>query len=590
MEVNAYIQEAIALAQGGRVADAIVKLEAALREHPQSAQVRGLLGTILNSVGRTSDAIVHLQRASELAPNVAPVAFQLGAILVAAGEPLRGLPYMQRAVDLDGSWVPGLLGFARALQGVGDFDRSEGIYRRALAVDPRNADAACGLAGMLMASGRQKDAVQLFRIAGRDHPGDMGVQGKLLSALNYADDATAEEVFDAHTRWGRLAIVGGEPDWKSANQRDAQKRIRVGLLSTDLWEHSVAYFLRPLLTHHDKAKLELICYSTVAKADWMTADLQAAADGWRDVSTCNERTLVDAVRADSLDVLIELSGHTGNGPLAALRRRAAPVQAAYLGYPNTTGLTTIDWRIVDEVTDPPGAERWHTERLARIAGCFVCYGGPGQDFGEWAVAPRGKVRTDRPITFGSFNSIRKLGPAVVKTWASVLKAVPRSRLVIKTRGIGTPAARRNFTSAFASHGVAAERLDLREVVNEKWEHLGSYHAIDIALDTFPYNGTTTTCEALWMGTPVVALCGQTHAGRVGASILRTVGLPELIADSPEQFVQIAAELAKDRERLENLQQRLAQHTRSSPLCDGPGMASRFERVVRMMWQEWCGRA
>ena len=590
MEVNAYIQEAIALAQGGRVADAIVKLEAALREHPQSAQVRGLLGTILNSVGRTSDAIVHLQRASELAPNVAPVAFQLGAILVAAGEPLRGLPYMQRAVDLDGSWVPGLLGFARALQGVGDFDRSEGIYRRALAVDPRNADAACGLAGMLMASGRQKDAVQLFRIAGRDHPGDMGVQGKLLSALNYADDATPEEVFDAHARWGRLAIVGGEPDWKSANQRDAQKRIRVGLLSTDLWEHSVGYFLRPLLTHRDKAELEFICYSTVAKADWMTAELRAAADGWRDVSACNERTLVDTIRADGLDVLIELSGHTGNGPLAALKRRAAPVQATYLGYPNTTGLATIDWRIVDEVTDPAGAEKCHTERLARIDGCFVCYGGPGQDFGEWAVAPRGPHRPDQPITFGSFNSIRKLGPEVVKTWASVLKAVPGSRLVIKTRGIGTPAARRNFTSAFASRGIDGERLELREVVNDKWEHLGSYHEIDIALDTFPYNGTTTTCEALWMGTPVVALCGQTHAGRVGASILRTVGLPELVAQTPEQFVQIAAGLAQDRERLRDLQQRLVQQARNSTLCDGPGMAVRFERVVRQMWQDWCERA
>lgn len=590
MDVGSYIQQAIALAQGGRMAEAIAKLEAAIREHPDSAQARGLLGTLLHSTGRTADAITHLQRAAELAPGVAPVAFQLGALLISAGEPLRGLPHMQRAVDLDGKWLPGLLGFARALQGVGDFDRSEVNYRKALAVDPRNAEAACGLAGMLMAAGRQKDAVELFRTAGRDHPGDINVQGKLLSALNYADDAPAEEVFDAHVRWGKLAMVGGEPDWRFSNPRDPNKRIRVGLLSTDLWEHSVAYFLRPLLTHRDRLKLELVCYSTATKSDWMTAELRAAADGWRDVSACNERTLVDAIRADTLDVLIELSGHTANGPLPALKRRAAPVQATYLGYPNTTGLPTIDWRIVDDVTDPAGAERHHTERLMRIDGCFICYGGPAQDFGEWAVSPATTPRTDRPITFGSFNSIRKLGPEVIKTWASVLHTVPGSKLFIKTRGIGTPAARRNFTTAFAFHGISADRLELQDAVNDKWEHLSAYHRIDVALDTFPYNGTTTTCEALWMGAPVIALQGRTHPGRVGASILHAAGLPELIAASSEQFIQIAAELAKDRPRLETLRNGLAQKVRTSALCNGPGMATRFEGAIRMMWHDWCGRA
>lgn len=579
------------MAQAGRVADAIVRMEAAATEHPDSAQVQGLLGTLLNSVGRTAEAIARLQRAANLAPDVAPVAFQLGALLVAAGEPLRGLPHMQRAVDLDGGWLPGLLGFARALHGVGDFDRCEAVYRRALGLDPRNADAMCALAGMLMASGRQKDAVELFRIAGQSHPADFNVQGKLLSALNYSDDAHPQEVFDAHVRWGKLAMAGGEPDWRPSNPRDPDKRIRVGLLSTDLWEHSVAYFLRPLLTQHDKSRLEFICYSTVAKSDWMTAELRAAADGWRDVSSLNDRALVDAIRADGLDVLIELSGHTANGPLAALKRRAAPVQAAYLGYPNTTGLATIDWRIVDAVTDPIGAEKYHTERLVRLERSFVCYGGPGQDFGEWAVAGgEGGSRENRPITFGSFNSIRKLGPEVVRVWSSVVNAVPGSRLFIKTRGIGTPAAQRNFAGAFAAHGIGPDRLELQEAVNDKWEHLGMYRRIDIALDTFPYNGTTTTCEALWMGTPVVALQGRTHAGRVGASILNAVGLGELVADSPEAFIETAAKLARDPMRLEMLKTGLAQRVRRSPLCDGRDMAERFERAIRGIWRDWCGRA
>ncbi len=575
------VRSAVQLAQSGRIPDAIALLEAAVREFPASAQVPGLLGTLLMNVGRLDQALPHLRRAHELAPSEAHLALQLGAILASMQRPLEGLPYMQRATDLAPAWMPGLLAFARTLQSVGDFERAEAVYQRAVAAEPRNAEATCALGALFLVSGRVAQAIDCFRRAGREHPNDPLVQGRLLSALNYAGDATHEEVFEAHQRWGRLVAARGTDSPVFANTRDPGRRLRIGLLSTDLWDHSCAYFLRPILAARDPAKLEFICYSASTSSDWMTEQLKTSADVWRSVAGLDDRALVDAIRRDSIDILIELSGHTANGPLAALRSRAAPVQAMYLGYPNTTGLATIDWRIVDAITDPPGAERFSTERLARIDTCFLCYSGTD-------LTPPPHRPPSPTITFGSFNSIRKLGPEVISAWSRVLLAVPNSRLLIKTRGISTPVARREFSQAFAWAGIEPARLDLLDGVPGKSDHLAMYSRLDIALDTFPYNGTTTTCEALWMGVPVVTCEGSMHAGRVGASLLRAAGLGDLIAPNQDAFVSLAACLALEPARLADARSGV-RNLRSSSLCDATSFATRFERVLRQMWHDYCAR-
>jgi len=617
MDIADYIRQSVMQAQSGRTVEAIAMMETAVREHPGSSQGLGLLGTLLLSVGRHAEALGPLSKAREMSPQSEHISFQLGAALVALDRPMEGLPHMKAAVDRNPSFVPSLLGFARALLGVGDFDRSEDVFRRALAVDPRNADAMCGLAGMMMVSGRQREAVELFRQAGREHPENREVSGRLLSALNYSADASPEEVFEAHTRWGRqvmalpdapaqartgqLGLVAPPAPFAFTNAKDPDKKLRVGLLSTDLFEHSVAYFLRSLLRWRDAARIEFICYSTTNKSDWMTAQLKSAADGWRVLAGLDDRGVVDKIREDRLDILVELGGHTANGPLIALRRRAAPVQVDYLGYPNTSGLPTIDWRIVDAATDPPGAEKYCTEKLARLEDCFLCYSGaeeqPEDQRGRWnqwaaawgtpgAIAPPEQVATPT-ITFGSFNSIRKIGPEVVHTWSRILKSVPGSKLFIKTKGIGTPAARRNFETAFAREGIEPGRVELLEAVTYKSEHLRSYERVHIALDTFPYNGTTTTCEAMWMGVPVITLAGNTHAGRVGVSLLQAVGLPELIAKTPDDYISLAAGLAQDGARLAELRASVRDRMAGSALCDGKAFAAKFESALRMMWREWC---
>jgi protein O-GlcNAc transferase len=585
MDMGQFIQQAVTHAQGGRFEDAIRLMESAVQEHPANAHGLGLLGTLLSNAGRHAEAVAHLRKAHELAPQAGHIAYYLGVALVSTDKPLEGLPYMQKAVDLNGSWMPALLGFAQALRGVGDFDRSEAVYRRALSLDPKNPEINGALAAMLIVSGRVAEAVEILRRSALQHPTDVAVFARLTSALNYAGDATPEEVFEAHEHWGRLVMAQGSQPFRFDNARDPEKRLRVGFLSTDLWEHSCAYFLRPILRGRDPAKVEYICYSAGGTPDWMTAELKAAADGWHDVASLDHAALVTRLRDDRLDILVELNGHTANGPLAALRNRAAPVQATYLGYPNTTGLPTIDYRIVDSLTDPGRADQWCTEKLVRLDGCFLCYSPPPTPPGGEPTAPA--RRPDTPITFGTFNSIRKLGPEVVKLWSRILLEVPTSRLLIKTRGIGTPAARRNFHTAFAAEGVEASRVELLDGIPDKFEHLATYARVDVGLDTFPYNGTTTTCEAMWMGVPVVALEGNMHAGRVGASLLHAVGLPDLVARTQDDYVAIATTLPRDAAHLATLKISLRDRMGRSILCDAHGFAVRFESALRTLWHDWC---
>jgi len=300
---------------------------------------------------------------------------------------------------------------------------------------------------------------------------------------------------------------------------------------------------------------------------------------------------------------VELSGHTASGPLAALRHRVAPVQATYLGYPNTTGLPTIDYRIVDATTDTAGADDFHTEKLIRLGGCFLCYspaefapdpGSPpslgagnlnaaaASDFASW-LAPT----TTLPVTFGTFNSIRKFSPGAIRVWARVLNAVPGSRLLIKTRGMDTAIARNTILRQFASHGIDASRLGVADMVPSKSDHLAWYQQVDIALDTFPYNGTATTCEALWMGVPVVTLEGEIHAGRVGKSLLTAAGMPELIAKDEAEYIRIAKDLAADPAKLATRRAAMRDALAASALLNARAHAAQFQTALRAMWQQFC---
>jgi protein O-GlcNAc transferase len=571
------LARAAALAQQGQLAGAMEELSRVLAAAPDDAGAHAMMGTLLHATGRSAQAVTHLEHAYAIAPKEPRVPYQLGAVLLSMGHAARGVGLMREAVALDPAWVQGMNGLANALYATADLDGAAAMYRQSLWASPGQADAMCGLAGVMIVGGRPEEAAALFREAARLHPANADVLGKLVSVLNYAPDAAPEESLTAHAAWGRAIGPGAPLPARPTGGPD--RMLRVGLLSPDLYDHSCAYFLRPVLAQRDAAAFQTVCYSTSGRSDWMTEQLRARADVWRDVAGMPASRVADTIRADHVDVLIELSGHTALGPLAALRNRAAPVQATYLGYPNTTGLPTIDWRIVDATTDPDGAERWHTERLMRLTRCFLCYSAP--DHAPPIASPLGG------ITFGSFNSIRKLNAEVIRVWAAAMNAVPGSRLLLKTRGLGTAFARRNLTEGFARHGIGADRLDLHDTVPNKADHLAWYGRVDVGLDTFPYNGTTTTCEALWMGVPVVSMSGRAHASRVGLSLLHAAGLPELATGDEAGFVRTATALANDAPRRAELRATMRARLSASELMDAAAHGRGFWGAVREMWRRHC---
>jgi predicted O-linked N-acetylglucosamine transferase (SPINDLY family) len=341
----------------------------------------------------------------------------------------------------------------------------------------------------------------------------------------------------------------------------------------------VAYFVEPLLRGHDRQKVEVFCYAEVTRPDLVTARLQGLADHWLMTVGLSDQQVAERIRTDGIDILVDLAGHTADNRLLVFARKPAPVQVTWLGYLNTTGLKAIDYRLVDIVTDPTGeADAWASETLVRLKDGFLCYSGL-RDAPEPTSAPCLRTGT---VTFGSFNNPAKLSAATFDVWAKLLCRLPQARVLLNIWSAGSAL----FLDRLGERGVPAERIELM-AKRPFAEHLADYHRVDIALDPFPYNGGTTTCHALWMGVPVITLRGHRHAGRVGASLLTQVGLTDLIADSTEEYVEIAVALAGNPGRLDELHRLLRPRMAASPLCDEGAFACKMEAAFRTMWQHWC---
>jgi predicted O-linked N-acetylglucosamine transferase (SPINDLY family) len=374
------------------------------------------------------------------------------------------------------------------------------------------------------------------------------------------------------------------PDKADITTAIPDRRLRIGYVSPDFRAHSVASFLEPVLARHDTDNFDVVCYAQVAHPDRTTERLRQLAGHWRDTCAQSDEQVANMIRQDRIDILVDLAGHTRNNRLTVFTHRPAPIQLTYLGYPNTTGLPQIDYRLTDALADPPEADALHTERLVRLPRGFLCYSAP-QD--APAVSPLPATAVGH-ITFGSLNNLAKVNEQVVELWARVLHAVPGAQLLLKGKALCDQATAGRFVEMFARHRIPADRLRLASWAATRAQHLTTYAQVDIALDPFPYNGTTTTCEALWMGVPVVALAGDRHAARVGVSILTHVGLREFIATTPDDYVRTAAGLAADRARLVALRASLRRRMADSPLCDGAAFTRDIEATYRAMWETWCG--
>ncbi len=518
--------------------------------------------------------------------------FNLGVVLGSQGKVSEAIQSFRRAIQLKPDHLLSLFNLGHTLQSTFCLEEAYSCYSRVLDLKVTPADPVPAnfhatvhhyMANVLKAQGKMREANNHFRGALALNPAMPGAHSDMLLALNY-DPPDPEFVFTEHLEWGKRHAYAGPVVYQHRQSRDPERTLRIGYLSPDLHHHAVTFFFEPLLTEHDRSRFFPVCYSARQKSDHVTMRLRPLSALWRDVFAMNDEQLASQINADQIDILVDLAGHMGENRLPVFSRKPAPIQISWLGYPNTTGLTTMDYRLTDAIADPPGlTDRYYTERLIRLPRGFLCYR-PSES--APAVGPL-PAATSGAITFGSFNNLSKITSGTVELWCAILQRVPNSRLVLKNASFTDMPTRQPYYRAFEKHGIGRERLDFRGLHLELTDHQSVYNEIDIALDPFPYNGATTTCEALWMGVPVIALAGEWHAGRVGASILTQVELTELIASDSDDYVRIAVELAHDRERLLELRRRLRLLMTASPLCDSKSFARAVDEVYRSVWRSWC---
>jgi predicted O-linked N-acetylglucosamine transferase (SPINDLY family) len=498
----------------------------------------------------------------------------------------------QRVIALAPTFFEAHANLGNALREAGQIEPAIVSYREALRLRPDLAECHLNLASGLVSIGLVDESLTESQIAIDLKPQLEEAHTTRLLALQYRLVPPAE-VLEAHRQWARLldgrlppAPETEVPELPTALETAAAAappaRLRVGFISADFFDHPIAYFLEPLLAAHDRDRLELTCYSGVVRADEFTSRLQASADRWRDIRGLSHQRVAALIAEDGIEILVDLAGHTTGSRLPVLALKPAPVQVSYLGYPSTTGLSTIGYRLTDIYADPPGlTEAQYVETLIRLPRTLACYAPPlgAPEVGELPAARPDRAGT---IAFASFSSLSKIAPETVDLWARTLQAVPRSRLVIMARGAGGTEFEKRIRAAFAAEGVDPTRIELRPSA-AIGEYLAYHNEVDIVLDTFPFNGHTTLCHALWMGVPVVSLAGDRFASRLGQSVLSNVGLAKLVAESPERFTQIAVDLAGNLAELAELRRGLRRQMSQSPLMDAQQFAVDFEQALRQIW-------
>jgi predicted O-linked N-acetylglucosamine transferase (SPINDLY family) len=606
----------IAAQRAGRLADAMTHYRRALALDPDMVVVLANLGGVLITLRRHGEAVALLRRALELAADYAPALTNLAAALNALGRWDEALPLLERTLAATPGCGPALLNLGQALLHLGRFADGIARLRAAVAAEPNSVSARQALGQALVRTNRLSEAIGAFEAAVALAPERAGLHAELgntlagagafdraraaldragelahedpaaasvrLFSLNYLADLPADETFRRHRVWGE-AFARNFPARPAiaTRDRDPQRTLRIGYVSPDLRSHPIGTFVLPLIAQHDRTRFHLTLYSDVERPDAVSGQFRQRVDAWMPIVGVDNDAVAERIAADRIDILVDLAGHTAFNRMPLFARRPAPIQVTWL-YPNTTGVPTIDFRLTDAIADPPGtADPFYTERQVRLPGCFMCYGTPA---GAPAVAPPPADTAGR-ITFGSFNTLAKINPGTAALWSRVVAAVPGSRLLLKAPALGDAQTRERCRAMFAAAGVAPDALDLRSSLEAYRDHLDAYRLIDIALDPTPYTGATTTCEALWMGVPVVTLLGDRHSARVSASLLTHAGYPELVARTPETFVDIAAHLGADLPRLRALRAGMRERVGRSPLCAARPFATNVEAAFRSMWAE-----
>lgn len=578
-----------ALHESGRPEDAAASYRRVLEIRLDYAEAHNNLGNVLKDLGRFADAAASYARALEIRPGYVEAQTNRGTALQDMGRVDDAVECYRRALEIKPDYAEAHFGLGTALQELGRVNDAMECYRRALEIKPDYAEAQNNTGASLQELGRPESAVAGFHRALQIRPDFAAAHSNLLFTLAYHGLTSSAALLNEALKW--QAQVVPETTGAVARLREFSvlpqngRRLRVGYVSGDFRQHAVSYFIEPLFSLHDRGRIELFAYSTNSRRDQLTERLKGMADHWRDIAGLSDEAARQRIEADAIDVLIDLSGHTGHNRLGVFALRAAPVQAHYLGYFATTGLTEMDYWLGDPIILPESEDAHYSETIWRLPRVWVSYHGQDE-----APLPNWSPREDGTVLLGSFNNLKKLTPATLVLWAKLLRAIPEARLMLKTWGLAEPANRTRIEDEMNAHGIGSERLELIGTMDRWSSHMVQYDRLDIALDPIGgVGGGTTTCDALWMGVPVVTLAGRQMIHRMTASMLDSIGHREWIAETEDDYVAKVVALARDVEQRRSLRHGQRDRVRNSPLCDAAGLARSLEDAYEAMFDVWCQR-
>ena len=591
-----------ALLRMGRADEAVAEYQRALDLKADYAEAHNNLGNAFRVLGRLEQAVAAYGRALEIAPEMAMAHYNLGCTLRDDGKLEEAIASYRRALAIEPGHVDAHNNLGNAYKDQGRLDEAIAAFHDALRLDPVHAQACNNLANALRDQGQLDEALATYRRALQLRP-DPRVQSNLIYSLHYHPGDVEPVLAEEQAKWNRQFAVPPKPQMRQWPQdRNPDRRLRIGYVSPDFRDHVVGRNLAPLFRCHNRASFEIICYSSVIKPDEFTQSLRAHADRWQDVAALSDEALAEMIRQDCIDILVDLSQHMAGNRLPVFARQPAPIQISLAGYPESTGLDAIGYRFSgrwlegeDKMQDTGYRMQDDRERGADPASCdlhpasgvfllpsFWCYDPCGIDLAVNDLP----AETGRGVTFGSLNNFCKVNEAVLELWARVLGTVPDSRLVLLSP-FGSH--RQRVLELFERKGIAARRIEFVEL-RPRRKYLELHHRLDIVLDPFPYGGHTTSLDALWMGVPVVTLAGRRAVSRAGLSQLSHLGLRELVASTEDEYVAIASSLAGDLPRLAELRRTLRTRMENSPLMDAPAFARNIETAYRAMWRDWCATA
>lgn len=596
--------------------EALLQYQKALQLNPRLALAHGSLGNLFDTLGRHDEAMESYLTAIRLDPNLFGVHYNLGNLMKDRRNYDKAVQCYSDAIRLNPAFAPAYYNLGSAFYEMGHLDRAAENFQRGIELNPDNADAHNQLGIILKEKGHldaAKDAaahalqldpgfaeayitlgdvymrqnlletaLEMFQKALTIHPDRARVQSCLLMTMHYISGYSREDLFNAANGWDTRLNIKKTVFHASDVTPDPAKRLRIGYVSADLWQHPVGYFIEPVLTHHDRSQYEVFCYYNNTQHDLQSQRLHSNADHWCNITGKPDEEVVRQINKDRIDILVDLSGHTAGNRLPVFIHKPAPLQVTWLGYYDTTGLAAMDYIIADRFVIPDEDKHLYVERVAYLPHSYISFSAPHHPID---VSPPPAASTGK-ITFGCFNNPNKIGRSVIAVWSRLLRELPEAQLHLKSRWYDNEALRRQFRELFAEQGITASQI-VFSGNSPRHELLSTYNDIDIALDPFPYNGGTTTLEALWMGVPVICLKGDRFVSRVGQSILTAAGFGELVAETLGDYIEKTVALAADLPRLTILRKELRGRLMNSPLCAGVKFTRALESEYRNMWHTWC---